>query len=228
MENTKMIIGPNSGFHPINGYEMPLLYIKRGKLRGRGDFSICPDLEKKQSKRCVHNGPGIRENAARIDNRYAKKQYRRAFKANATDPVPDYTASVYDRTAPVQDSTRPVHDRKTLVQDSTRPVHDRKALVQDSARPVHDRTAPVQDNTGPVHDRTALVHDNSRPVHDCTAPVQDNTKLVHDRTASVQDITASVSDDAVFVAEILIPMRYCKNNFNTIVKEENGKQQSIK
>ncbi|MCX6580108.1 MAG: hypothetical protein NT166_07980 [Candidatus Aminicenantes bacterium] len=156
----------------------------------------------KRQTRWVHNGPGIRENAAPIDNRYAKKQYHRAFKANAAAPVSDYTAVVHDRTA--------------LVQDNTEPVHDRTAVVQDNFGLVHDRTAPVQDNTGPVHDRTAVVQDNFGLVHDRTAPVQDNFGLVHDCTASVQNITASVSDDAGFVTRILIPMRYCKSKVKNI------------
>ena len=123
---------------------------------------------------CVHNSPGTRENAARIDDRYAKKQYHRAFKANATTPVPDSTVVVpYD---------------SRLVPYGT-------ASVPYDSRPVSYGTASVPYDSRSVPYGTASVPYASRPV-----PYG----------------AASVSDNSVLVAGILIPMRYCKNNFNTI------------
>jgi len=216
MENMKIKFGFNRGCHPLFGYGVPLFYRMREKLRGRGDFSTYPDLEKKQSKRCVHNSPGTRENAARIDDRYAKKQYHRAFKANAAAPVPDSTVVVpYD--------SRLVPYGTASVPYDSRPAPYGTASVPYDSRPVSYGTASVPYDSRPAPYGTASVPYDSRPAPYGTASVPYDSRSVPYGTASVPYASrpvpygaASVSDNSVLVAGILIPMRYCKNNFNTI------------
>ncbi len=69
--------------HLLSGSKITFLYKNDGLSCGQGNFSIYPNIKQRQSKQCVYNGPGIRENAARIVDKFVKKQYHRAFKANA-------------------------------------------------------------------------------------------------------------------------------------------------
>lgn len=195
---------------------MPLLYIKRGKLRGRGDFSICPDLEKKQSKRCVHNGPGIRENAARIDNRYAKKQYRRAFKANAAAPVPVSTVVVpYDsKFAPYGTASVPYASGLLPYGTAFVPYDSRLVPYGTASVPYDLRFVPYDAASVPYTSRSVPYDTASVPY--ASRPVPYDTASVPYASGPVPYGAASVSDNSVLVAGILIPMCHCKNNFNTI------------
>jgi hypothetical protein len=183
-----------------------------------GGFTVYPDPFRgtKRQTRWVHNGPGTRENAARIDDRYAKKQYHRAFKANAAAPVPDSTVVVpYD--------SRPAPYGTAFVPYDSRPAPYGTASVPYDSRPVSYGTASVPYDSRPVPYGTASVPYDSRPAPYGTASVPYDSRSVPYGTASVPYASrpvpygaASVSDNSVLVAGILIPMRYCKNNFNTI------------
>lgn len=158
-----------------------VLYLVSLAINGGAMVFSDPIRGTKRQPRCVHNGPGIRENAARIDNRYAKKQYHRAFKAITAASEANATAPGADAKEVEANDKPPGANAKEVKANDKLPGANAGAVEANAAAPLANAKDVKANDKLPMANAAASVAYALNPLQNCKSNVQNSLKLKEEK-----------------------------------------------